>query len=189
MTRVSWWGTGVVALVLLILCGGLSLVNSALGGGGRPLAPGTVLSAGAERDGVRPVTFAVPSAGWTLSTADTSLSSNVRLFNGDVTVNLSVVVPLGRLDARTMWEGLGRLVGAGGRTRLGEAPAAVRTAHGLGGLAGPITGPERAGVAAVFATSWLGAALTAAGPPGAYARVAPEVEAMVRTVMIRSSRP
>src|SRR5690606_31120085 len=48
VTRVRWWGTGVVALMLLVLCGGLSLVDGALGSGGRRLAPGTVLSAGTE---------------------------------------------------------------------------------------------------------------------------------------------
>ncbi|XRQ02341.1 hypothetical protein ACN3XK_37705 [Actinomadura welshii] len=189
MTRVRWWGTGVVALVLLLLCGGLPLVNRALGSGARPLAPGTVLSAGTQRGGVRPVTFVVPSARWLLSTADTSLTSNVQVFSGDVTVNLSVVVPLGPLDARRLWDGLGRIVAAGGHTRLGAAPSPVMTAHGLTGLAGRITGADRAGMAAVFATATLGATVTAAGPPDAYRSVAAEVEAMARTVRIRSPWP
>ncbi|HEY8478440.1 MAG TPA: hypothetical protein VIL71_01305 [Spirillospora sp.] len=185
MTRVRWWGTGVVALVLLVLCGGLSLVDGALGSGGRRLAPGTVLSAGTERDGGRPVSFAVPSSGWVLNTADTSLSSNIRLRNGDVGVSVSVVVPLGPLDARKLWRGLARIVEADGRTRLAENPTVIMTAHGLRGLTGPITGRERAGTAAVFATAGLGATVTAAGPPHAYGRVAPEIQALARTVQIR----
>ncbi|TDC67177.1 hypothetical protein E1200_15450 [Actinomadura sp. GC306] len=189
MTRVSWWGTGVVALVLLILCGGLVLVNAALGSGGRPLAPGTVLSAGTLRDGVRPVTFVVPSAGWLLSTPDTSLTSNVKLRSGDVTVNLNVVVPLGRLDAGRLWNGLGRIVEAGGRARLGAAPAPLMTPEGLIGLTGRLTGHDRTGSASVFATATLGATMTAAGPPHAYVRLAPEIEAMMRTVRIRSPWP
>ncbi|TDC94980.1 hypothetical protein [Actinomadura sp. 7K507] len=189
MTRVRWWGTGVVALVLLVLCAGLPLLNTALGSGGRPLAPGTVLSAGTEREGVRPVTFAVPSAGWVLSEADTSLSSGVELFSGDVVFNLNVVVPLGPLDAGRLWDGLGRIVSVGGQARVGAEPAPTTTAHGLTGLAGRITGRDRAGTAAVFATDTLGATVTAAGPPRAYRSAAAQIEAMVRTVRIRSPWP
>ncbi|WP_165966261.1 hypothetical protein [Actinomadura sp. 7K534] len=189
MTRVRWWGTGVVALVLLILCGGLALVNAALGSGGRPMGPGTVLSAGTPRDGMRPVTFVVPTGDWLLSPADTTLTSNIKLLSGDVTVNLNVVVPLGRLDARRLWDGLGRIVEAGGQTRLGAGPAPLMTADGLTGLTGSITGRDRTGTAAVFATATLGATMTAAGPPHAYVRLAPEIEAMMRTVRIRSPWP
>lgn len=189
MTRVRWWGPGVVALVLLVLCGGLPLVNTALGSGGRPLEPGTVLSAGTPKGGVRPVTFVIPAAGWMLSTAETSLTGNVKVFSGDVAVNLNVVVPLGPLDARRLWNGLGRIVEAGGQHRLGAAPAPIPTPDGLSGLSGTISGRDRAGTAAVFATATLGATLTAAGPPRAYAEAAADVEAMVRTVRIRSPWP
>ncbi|MEU8799841.1 hypothetical protein [Spirillospora sp. NPDC048819] len=189
MTRVRWWGTGVVALVLLILCGGLPLLNGALGIGGAPLAPGTVLSAGTERDGARPVTLVVPSAGWMLSKGDTSLTSSVELFSGDVVVNLNVVVPLGPMDARRLWDGLGRIVAVGGQTRLGVRPAPIMTAHGLTGLTGRLMGRDRAGMAAVFATDTLGATVTAAGPPRAFRKVAAEAEAMAQSVRIRAPWP
>lgn len=184
MARVRWWGTGLVALVLLILCAGLTLLNKALGSGGRPLAPGTVVSVGTERDGVRPVTFTVPSAGWTLSEADSLLASNAELYSGEVVFNVNVVVPLASLDARELWDGLGRIVGVGGHTRLGARPVPIMTAHGLTGLTGRLTGRDVAGMATVFATDRLGATVTAAGPPRAYREVAAEVEAMVRTVEI-----
>ena len=186
MARVRWWGTGAVALVLLVLCAGLPLVDAALDDTGRPLAAGTVLSAGTERGGVRPVTFAVPSAGWVLSEAETSLTSSVELFSGDVVVNVNVVVPLGPLDARRLWDGLGRIVAVGGHTRLGAQPAPTTTAHGLTGLAGRITGRDRAGTAAVFAADTLGATVRAAGPPDAYRSASAQVEALVRSVRIRS---
>jgi hypothetical protein len=184
VARVGWWGTGAVALVLLILGAGLPLLDRALGSRGEPLAPGTVLSVGAERDGVRPVTFSVPSAGWVLDRADTSLTSNAVLSSDDVVVNLSVIVPLGALDARRLWNGLGRIVAAGGHSRLGTGPVPVTTVNGLTGLTGRLAGRERAGTATVFAGDALGAAMTASGPPDAYRRVAAEVEAMVRTVRI-----
>ncbi|MFD0532825.1 hypothetical protein ACFQY7_02600 [Actinomadura luteofluorescens] len=38
-----------------------SLLDRALGPRGQPLAPGTVVSVGTERDGARPVTFSVTS--------------------------------------------------------------------------------------------------------------------------------
>lgn len=184
MARVRWWGTGLVALVLLILCAGLPLLNRALGSGGRPLPPGTVLSVGTEHDGVRPVTVTVAHAGWALDEAATSLTSSAELTSDDVVVNLNVVVPLAPLDARELWEGLGRIVAVGGHTRLGARPDPIMTAHGLTGLTGTITGRDRAGMATVFATETLGATVTAAGPPPAFHRLAAQVEAMVRTVTI-----
>ncbi|MEV4008627.1 hypothetical protein, partial [Actinomadura sp. NPDC049753] len=39
MVRVRWWGTGVVALVLLVFGAGLPLLDRALGTRGQPLAP------------------------------------------------------------------------------------------------------------------------------------------------------
>ncbi|WP_165978289.1 hypothetical protein [Actinomadura darangshiensis] len=184
MARVRWWGTGVVALVLLVLGAGLPLLDEALGDRGRPLAPGTVLSAGTERDGVRPVTFTVPSAGWVLNRAETSLTNNIELTSDDVVFNLSVVIPLGPLDAGRLWDGLGRIVAAGGHSRLRTQPAPITTAHGLTGLTGRLAGPERAGTAAVFARDTLGATVTASGPPRAFRDVAGQVEAMTRTVRI-----
>ncbi len=93
MARVRWWGTGLVALALLVLAAGLPLLDKALGSGAKPLAPGTVLSVGAKRDGVRPVTFTVPSAGWVLDQADSSLTSNVELANSGVGLYVRVVGP------------------------------------------------------------------------------------------------
>ncbi|WP_169809200.1 hypothetical protein [Actinomadura chibensis] len=184
MTQVRWWGTGMVALALLVLCSALPLLDRALGSGGQRLAPGTVVSIGTERDGVRPVTVTVLRAGWVLSAADTSLTSNVKLLSDDVVFNLSVVVPLSSLNARKLWDGLGRIVAAGGRARLATGPAPVVTAHGMTGLTGRIVGRDRAGVAAVFATETLGATVTAAGPPPAFRAAAAEVEAMARTVTV-----
>ncbi|MFI0371767.1 hypothetical protein ACH35V_28205 [Actinomadura sp. 1N219] len=184
MTRVRWWGTGLVALTLLVLCAGLPLLNKALGSGGKPLAPGTVLSVGTVRDGARPITLTVPHAGWALDQAETSLTGNAELTSEDVVVNLNVVVPLAPFDARDLWDGLGRILAVGGRAQLGPRPVPIVTAHGLTGLTGTITGRERTGTAAVFATDTLGATVTAAGPPLAFRSVAPEVHAMVRTLTI-----
>ncbi|CNG69967.1 Uncharacterised protein [Mycobacterium tuberculosis] len=184
MARVSWWGTGLVALVLLVLAGGLPLVDKALGSGAEPLAAGTVLSVGAEHDGARPVTFSVPSPGWALDRADSSLASNVELSNSGVGLYVRVVVPLAPLDARQLWDGLGRIVAAGGRSRLRAQPVPITTAHGLTGLTGRLAGRERAGMATVFARDTLGATVTASGPPGAYRRLAAEVDAIVRTLRI-----
>lgn len=184
MARVSWWGTGLVALVLLVLAGGLPLLDKALGSGAEPLAAGTVLSVGVERDGARPVTFSVPSTGWVLDRADSSLANNVELSNSGVGLYVRVVVPLAPLDARKLWNGLGRIVAAGGRSRLHAEPAPITTAHGLTGLTGRLTGRERAGTATVFARDTLGATVTASGPPDAYRRLAAEVDAIVRTLRI-----
>ncbi|WP_433468786.1 hypothetical protein [Spirillospora sp. CA-128828] len=184
MARVRWWGTGLVALVLLVLGAGLPLLDKALGGRGTPLAPGTVVSVGTERDGVRPVTFVVPSPGWVLDRADTSLASNAELLSGGVVFSLSVVVPLGSVDARKLWNGLGRIVAAGGHARVRAQPVPITTAHGLTGLTGGLAGRRRAGMATVFAKDTLGATVTASGPPHAYREVAAEVEAMVRTIRI-----
>ncbi|MFA1548215.1 hypothetical protein [Actinomadura chokoriensis] len=184
MARVRWWGTGLVALVLLVLGAGLPLLDTALGGHGRPLAAGTVLSLGTQRDGVRPVTFSVPSPGWVLDQAHSSLASNVELANAEVGLSVSVVVPLAPLDARELWDGLGRIVAVGGRSRLHARPVPITTARGLTGLTGLLGGPERTGTATVFATRTLGATVTASGPPGAYGRLAAEVDAMVRTITI-----
>jgi hypothetical protein len=173
-----------VALVLLVLAAGLPLLDKALGSGAKPLAPGTVLSVGTERDGVRPVTFSVPSAGWVLDRADSTLTSNVELANSGVGLYVRVVVPLAPLDARELWDGLGRIVAAGGHSRLRAEPAQITTADGLTGLTGRLAGRERAGVAAVFATATLGATVTASGPPGAYRRLAADVAAIARTVRI-----
>ena len=184
MARVRWWGTGLVALVLLVLGAGLPLLDTALGSAGKPLAAGTVLSVGARRDGVRPVTFTVPSAGWVLDPARSSLTSNVELANSGVGLSVSVVVPLAPLDARRLWTGLGRIVAAGGRSRLHAQPVPITTAHGLTGLTGRLAGRERVGMATVFARDTLGATVTASGPPGAYQRLSSEVEAMVLTITI-----
>ncbi|MFC4051651.1 hypothetical protein ACFOY4_18315 [Actinomadura syzygii] len=184
MTQVRWWGTGMVALALLVLCSVLPLLNRALGSGGRRLAPGTIVSIGTEQNGVRPVTVTVLRAGWVLSEADTSLTSNAKLLSDDIVFNLSVVVPLSSLDAQKLWGGLGRIVAAGGRARLATAPAPVVTAHGMTGLTGRIIGRDRVGVAAVFATDTLGATVTAAGPPRVFGAAAAEIEAMARTVTV-----
>ncbi|GAA1873327.1 hypothetical protein GCM10009736_46440 [Actinomadura bangladeshensis] len=184
MARVSWWGTGLVALVPLVLAAGLPLLDKALGSGAEPLAAGAVLSVGTERDGVRPVTFSVPSAGWVLDKADTSLASNVELSNSGVGLYVRIVVPLAPVDARRLWDGLGRIVAAGGRSRLRAGPVPITTAYGLTGLTGRLAGRERAGTAAVFARDTLGATVTASGPPGAYRALAAEVEAIVRTLRI-----
>ncbi|TMR04753.1 hypothetical protein ETD83_08200 [Actinomadura soli] len=184
MTRVKWWGTGLVALTLLVLWAGLPLLDKALGNGGRPLAPGTVVSVGTERDGVRPITLTIPHGGWALDEAETSLTGNAELTSEDVVVNLNVAVPLAPFDARELWDGLGRIVALGGRTRLGARPVPIVTAHGMTGLTGTITGRDRAGTAAVFATDTLGATVTAAGPPLAFRSLAPQVQAMVRTLTI-----
>ncbi|MER7547538.1 hypothetical protein ABTW95_31465 [Spirillospora sp. NPDC127506] len=187
MARVRWWGTGLVALVLLVLAAGLPLLDRALGSGARPLAAGTVLSVGAERDGVRPVAFTVPSAGWALDEAQSSLTSNIELSNSGVGLYVRVVVPLAPLDARELWDGLGRIVAAGGRSRLRAQPVPITTAHGLTGLTGRLAGRERVGMATVFAAGTLGATVTASGPPGAYRRLAADVDAIVRSVRISAS--
>ncbi|MFI0406869.1 hypothetical protein [Actinomadura sp. 3N508] len=184
MTRVRWWGTGLVALTLLSLSAGLPLLNTVLGSGGRPLAPGTVVSVGTDRGGVRPITLTVSHAGWALDAGATSLTGYAELISEDVVVNLSVAVPLAPFDARELWDGLGRIVALGGRAQLGTRPVPIRTKHGMTGLTGAITGRDRAGTAAVFATDTLGATVTAAGPPLAFRNVAPEVHAMVRTLTI-----
>ena len=187
MARVRWWGTGLVALVLLVLAAGLPLLDAALGSGGRPLTAGTVLSVGAMRDGVRPVAFTVPSAGWVLDEARSSLASSVALSNSGVGLYVRVVVPLAPPDARSLWHGLGRIVAAGGRSRLRAQPVPVTTAQGLTGLTGRLAGRERAGTAAVFAGDVLGATVTAAGPPDAYRGLAAEVAALVRTLRISAA--
>jgi hypothetical protein len=184
VVRVTWWGTGAVALVLLVLGAGLPLFDRALGTRGQPLAPGTVVSVGTERDGVRPVTFSVTSPGWVLNRGATSLASSAELLSGDVVFDLSVVVPLGSADARALWGGLGRIVAAGGRTRLGTGPVPFTTAQGLTGLTGRLAGRERVGTATVFAKGTLGAAVTATGPPQTFGDAAPQVEAMVRSIRI-----
>ncbi|MFI0481554.1 hypothetical protein [Actinomadura sp. 9N215] len=184
MTRVRWWGTGLVALALLVPCAGLPLLDKALGSGAEPLAPGTILSVGTERDDVRPITLTVPHAGWALDEAATSLTGYAKLTSEDVVVNLSVAVPLAPFDARALWDGLGRIVAIGGRARLGTRPVPIVTARGLTGLTGTLAGRDRTGTAAVFATDTLGATVTAAGPPLAFRSVAAQVEAMVRTVTI-----
>ncbi|TDD72163.1 hypothetical protein [Actinomadura rubrisoli] len=179
-----WWGTGLVALVLLVLGAGLTLLDQALGDGERPLRAGTVLSVGTERGGVRPVAFSVPSAGWALSEEGSSLGNNAKLVRDGVVFNLSVIVPLAPLNARALWDGLGRIVSVHGRVRLRTAPAAITTAQGLRGLTGSLAGRGRIGTASVVADDALGATVTAAGPPGAYRRVAAQVQAMVRTIRI-----
>lgn len=184
MARVRWWGTGAVALVMLVLGAGLPLLDRALGSRGKRLAAGTVVAVGSARDGARPVTFSVPSDRWVLNRAGSSLTGNAELSSGDVVFNLSVVVPLGTLDARRLWHGLGRIVAAGGHSRLRAEPVPITTPHGLTGLTGRLAGRERTGIATVFAKDTLGATVTAAGPPAAYRAVAAEVEAMVRTIRI-----
>ncbi|MBT2209994.1 MULTISPECIES: hypothetical protein [Actinomadura] len=184
MGRVRWWGTGLVALVLLVLGAGLPLLDAALGDGKRPIRPGTVLSVGTARDGVRPVSFAVPAAGWALDEERSALGSGAELTSDEVVFNVSVVVPLAPLDARALWDGLGRIVSVRGTTRLGAGPSAITTPHGLRGLTGRLAGAGRAGTATVFARATRGATVTAWGPPEAYLRAAAQVEAMVRTIRI-----
>ncbi|WP_067462413.1 hypothetical protein [Actinomadura macra] len=184
MGRVRWWGTGLVALVLLVLGGGLPLLDAALGSGGRPVRAGTVLSVGTERHGTRPVSFTVPAAGWRLSEERSFLSSNAFLTRDEVMFNISVVVPLAPLDARTLWDGLERIVSVGRETRLRAAPSTITTAHGLRGLTGHLNGDGRVGTATVFATDTLGATVTASGPPAAYGQAAAQVDAIVRTIRI-----
>ncbi|WP_158581457.1 hypothetical protein [Actinomadura spongiicola] len=184
MARVKWWGTGLVALTLSVLCAGLPLLNEVLGDGARPLAPGTVVSIGAERDGARPVTITVRHDGWFLDEEDSLLSGYAQLTRADVVFNLSVVVPLAPFDARDMWQGLGRLVAMGGHMRLGARPEPIETTGGLTGLTGTIIGPDRVGTATVYATDTLGATVTAAGPPPSFRSVAAQVQAMARTVTI-----
>jgi hypothetical protein len=183
VARVRWWGTGLVVLVLLILGLVLPLVDKALGSGGTALAAGTVIAAGTERAGVRPVTFTVPAAGWVLDEARSSLTSNAEVSRDEVMVNLNVVVPLGSLDNRRLWDGLGRIVSMGGG-RLRGGPSAVTTRQGTAGLAGGLTGHGKVGSAAVFTRDDLGATVTASGPPDAYRRLADQVRAMVLSVGI-----
>ncbi|MDL4820497.1 hypothetical protein [Actinomadura opuntiae] len=183
MARVRWWGTGLVVLVLLVLGGGLPLVDKALGSGGSALAAGTVVAVGTERAGVRPVTFTVPAAGWALEAADSSLTSNAELSNDEVVFNLNAVVPLGSLNNTRLWKGLGRIASMGG-AQLSGSPQAVTTGHGLAGLTGALAGHGKVGTASVFAKDDLGATVTAAGPPDAYRRLAAQVRAMVVSVEI-----
>lgn len=186
--RVGWWGTGVVAAVLAVLGGGLPLLDTALGRGGRPLAAGAIVAVGTARDGVRPVRVAVPSGRWVLSAERSSLSSNAALLSGDVVVNVGAVLPLGPVDARDLWHGLGRIVWAGGAARLHARPVSVTTADGLTGVLGRLSAPGRVGLAAAFTTGTVGATVTAAGPPGAFRELAGEVEAMVRSLTIAAAR-
>ncbi|MBE1535433.1 hypothetical protein [Actinomadura algeriensis] len=184
MGRVDRWGTGVAAAVLAVLGGGLPLLDSALGRGGRPLAPGAIVAVGTERGGDRPVRVAAPSARWVLSAERSSLATNAALLSGDVVVNVAAVLPLGTSDARDLWHGLGRIVAAGGGTRLHADPAAFTTAGGLTGLTGRLTAPGRVGMAGVFTTGAVGATVTAAGPPDAFRALAGEIEAIVRSLTI-----
>ncbi|WP_026405949.1 hypothetical protein [Actinomadura rifamycini] len=188
MGRVDRWGTGVAAAVLAVLGGGLPLLDSALGRGGRPLAAGAVVAVGTERDGVRPVRVAVPSARWVLSAERSSLAARAALLSGDVVVNVRAVLPLGAADARALWRGLGRIVAAGGAARLQADPVPFTTAGGLTGLTGRLSGPGRVGLAGVFTTGAVGATVTAAGPPEAFRRLAGEIEAMVRSLTIAAGR-
>ncbi|MFV2179507.1 hypothetical protein ACFHW2_37855 [Actinomadura sp. LOL_016] len=188
MGRVDRWGTGVAAAVLAVLGGGLPLLDSALGRGGRPLAAGAVVAVGTERGGVRPVRMAVPSARWVLSAERSSLATNAALLSGEVVVNVGAVLPLGAADARDLWHGLGRIVAAGGPARLHADPAAFTTAEGLTGLTGRLTAPGRVGLAGVFTTGALAARVTATGPPAAFRELAGEIEAMVRSLTIAAGR-
>ncbi|MBD2899843.1 hypothetical protein amrb99_88400 [Actinomadura sp. RB99] len=183
MARVRWWGTGVVVLVLLILGLVLPLVDKALGSGGTALAAGTVIAVGTERAGVRPVTFTVPAAGWALDEARSSLTNNAEVTRGEVRVDLNLVVPLGSLDNRRLWDGLGRIIAMGG-AQLRGGPSAVTTRHGMPGLTGALAGHGKIGSATVFTRDDLGATVTASGPPDAYGRLAGEVRAIVLSVEI-----
>ncbi|WP_160573845.1 hypothetical protein [Actinomadura physcomitrii] len=183
MARVRWWGTGLVVLVLLVLGLVLPLVDKALGSGGTALAAGTIIAVGTERAGVRPVTFTVPAAGWVLDEARSSLTSNAKVSRDEVMVNLNVVVPLGPLDNRGLWDGFGRIVAMGG-ARLRGGPSAVTTRHGMAGLTGGLAGNGKVGSATVFTRDDLGAAVTASGPPDAYRTLAGQVRAMVLSVEI-----
>lgn len=184
MARVRWWGTGLVALVLLVVGRGLPLLDGALGGGGIPLRAGTVLSVGTARDGVRPVTFTVPATGWALNGGRSFLNTNARLTRDAVVFNLSVVVPLAPLDPRALWDGLARIVALNGGSRLRAEPGPITTAQGLTGLTGDLAGRGRVGTACVLTGDTLGATVTASGSPAAYRVAAVQVEAMVRTIRI-----
>ncbi|WP_165495485.1 hypothetical protein [Actinomadura roseirufa] len=173
-----------MALTLLVLGAGLPLLDHALGGGLMVLPAGARLSVGTERDGVRPVSFSVPSAGWRLRKGRSSLGTNAALTRDDVALNLNVVVPLGTLDAGALWDGLQRIVAAGGTARLGSGPAPITTSEGLTGLTGALSGRGRIGTASVFARDTLGATVTASGRPAAYRRLAAQIEAIVRTIRI-----
>ncbi|WP_192809111.1 hypothetical protein [Actinomadura montaniterrae] len=184
MARVRWWGTGLVVLVLLILGLLLPLVDKALGSGETALAAGTVIAVGTERaGGVRPVTFTVPAAGWVLNEARSSLTNNAEVSRDEVMVNLNVVIPLGSLDNRKLWDGFGRIVSMGGARLLG-GPSAVTTRHGTAGLTGGLAGHGKVGSATVFTRDDLGATITASGPPDAYRTLADQVRAMVLSVEI-----
>ncbi|WP_242902187.1 hypothetical protein [Actinomadura terrae] len=184
MGRVRWWGTGLVALVLLVLGAGLPLLDAALGDGERPVRPGTVLSIGTARGGQRPVSFTVVAAGWALDEDRSALGSGAELTRDEVVLDVSVVVPLSPLDASALWDGLGRIVSVRGTARLRAGPSTITTPHGLRGLTGRLAGDGGAGTATVFARDTLGATVTAWGPPEAYRRAAAQVEAMVRTIRI-----
>ncbi|MBO2457823.1 hypothetical protein [Actinomadura violacea] len=171
-----------MVLVLLILGLMLPLVDKALGSSGTAIAAGTVIAVGTERaGGVRPVTFTVPAAGWVLDEARSSLTNNAELSRDEVVFNLNVVIPLGSLDDRRLWNGFGRIVSMGGGELRG-GPEPITTAHGMDGLTGPLAGHGKIGSGTVFARDDLGAEITASGPPEAYRRLAGQVRAMVLSV-------
>lgn len=97
------------------------------------------------------------------------------------------VTPLGRQSsAANAFKAAGRRYEAGGRGRIGDAPASVHTARGLAGLVAPISGRTVAGTLTVVVAGGegLGITLTARHTAPLTAAIADDVVTMLDSVEV-----
>ncbi|MCW2937252.1 MAG: hypothetical protein JWN00_237 [Actinomycetia bacterium] len=180
-TRNGVRSTAGLTAVLAAFGLGLPKIDDAIPDG-TPLPPGTVLAVGRPgAKGLRPVRLTtVP--GWILDTDGSSLSQQLTVAKDATMFRLSVVLAPGDPDAVPLWDGLGRLVPLEWDAKLMENPLPTRTAQGVPGLRGGLTGEGQIGIAVVFAHDGLGAEVVAAGPAHDFAKKNGEIQTMIRSI-------
>ncbi|WP_285620576.1 hypothetical protein [Actinoallomurus iriomotensis] len=172
--------------MLVVLCAGLPMIDSAVRDSEISVPPGSVMQVGAAHPGdKRPVALTVP-AGWAVDARDTDLFSRITLRSGPTRFSVSVVTPR-QATPRQLWDGRDKIAVLTGGPRAATRPVPATTDQGVTGLAGELAGRGQIGIASVFARPTLGTDVTATGPPEDFRHKADQVRGMVRSIQFTKS--
>jgi hypothetical protein len=137
---------GVTALLVAVLTGGWTLVNSALPKT-EELAQGQSMTLGSGGTHEASVTF---DDGWSLDTGSSAQGQQYLFTKGPVNLMVSVVQPVENATATELWEGMRDIVRVSDASAALGEPKPITSESGAEGLTGDMHIRQHTGSATVF---------------------------------------